>query len=103
MLVDAAFTARIWVHQATGSWHFVTLPDDLSREIHEASPGTAKAFGTLRVTARIGATRWKTSLFWDRKRSAYLLPIKAAVRAKEKLREGDAVDVAILAEVGAED
>lgn len=56
-----------------------------------------EARGIAPVTAIIGATRWKTSIFWDRKRDAYLLPVKAAVRTKEQLREGDSPEIALVA------
>ena len=53
------------------------------------------AWGSIRVTVTIGSTRWKTWIFPDKKRGAYLLPLKAAVRAKEKIGPGDAVAATI--------
>lgn len=51
------------------------------------------AFGSLRVTAKIGKTAWKTSVFADTKAGAFVLPLKADVRGKEKLAAGDEVAV----------
>jgi hypothetical protein len=43
------------------------------------------------VKATIGKTSWRTSIFPDSKSGSYVLPVKAGVRKKEKLEEGDTV------------
>lgn len=43
------------------------------------------------VTARIGGTEWRTSLF--PKEGRYLVPLKDAVRRAEGIGAGDAVSV----------
>jgi Domain of unknown function (DUF1905) len=43
----------------------------------------------------VGGTTWRTSLFPDGKRQTYLLPMKAAVRMAEGLRDGSSATVAI--------
>jgi hypothetical protein len=53
------------------------------------------AWGSIRVIATVGRTSWKTSIFPDKKRGAYLLPLKAAVRTKEKIEPGNTVAVTI--------
>ena len=50
-------------------------------------------WGTIPVTARIGSTTWKTSLF--PKDGRYLVPLKAAVRRAEELAEGDEVGIVL--------
>ena len=52
-----------------------------------------RGWGSIRVTTTIGHTIWKTSIFPDSKAGAYLLPVKADVRKKEKIKDGDAVTV----------
>ena len=52
--------------------------------------GMARGFGSLRVSATIGDTRWQTSVFPSRK-EGWTLPVKAAVRKAEDLSEGDEV------------
>lgn len=99
MPLDFAFRARLWLYEGQGAWHFLTLPKAVSARIHAAAAGRSKPFGSLRVTAKIGNTRWKSSVFRDTKRGAYLLPVKAAVRAAEQLRAGDTVEVFLLAEL----
>ena len=95
-MFEILFRSTLWLYEGAGAWYFVTVPADLSARIHAAARGKARAWGSLPVTARIGGTRWKTSVFWDRKRAAYLLPVKAAVRAKEQLRAGDLPEVMLV-------
>jgi hypothetical protein len=47
------------------------------------------------VSAAIGNTTWKTSIFPDSKAGAYLLPVKAEVRKKEKIEAGSSVLVSV--------
>jgi len=70
------FTAKLWRSPGAAGWHFVTLPVELSAQIRAMAGGLLNAFGSLRVTARIGPASWKTSLFADTKRGAFLLPVK---------------------------
>jgi hypothetical protein len=43
------------------------------------------------VEATIGKSKWKTSIFPDSREGSYLLPVKADVRKREELLEGDMV------------
>jgi hypothetical protein len=49
----------------------------------------------VRVRVTIGSSTWSTSVFPDKQREAYVLPIKKAVRTKEGIAVGDVVTVAI--------
>jgi len=49
------------------------------------------------VTAQIGGTGWKTSLF--PKDGRYLVPVKAGVRKSEGLEVGDTVKVRLAVDV----
>lgn len=89
------FTAKLWRHSGAAAWHFVTLPVDLSAQIRAIAGGLLNAFGSLRVTVTIGKTSWKTSLFADAKRNAFVLPVKAEVRRKERIGDGDEVVIAL--------
>lgn len=88
------FTAEIWKYQGKAAWYFITLPKDESALIKHLN-GTRRGFGSIRVTAQIGKSEWKTSVFPDSKLGAYLLPLKADVRKKEKLEEGIRVRVGL--------
>ncbi len=97
-MLDAAynFKAKIWVYSGKSAWFFVTLPRDVSDEIKFFAGGSKRpGWGSVRVTAKIGKTEWKTSIFPDAKRGAYLLPVKSAVRKAEKIAEDDQVSVTI--------
>jgi hypothetical protein len=56
-------------------------------------PNRLSGFGSVRVEALIGATRWTTSLFPDARRGTYLLPVKKAVRKVEGLVDGSTARV----------
>ena len=78
-----------------GSWHFVTLPFDLSDEIDDHAPDAKVGFGSVRVTATIGATTWATSVFPDRTARSFILPLKAAVRRAEHIAAGQRISVVL--------
>ena len=86
------FTAELWRHgEMPGAWYFLTIPADAADEIKARSHGERRGFGSVRVQATIGQTTWATSIFPDTKSASYLLPVKAAVRRKTGIEEGDAV------------
>jgi hypothetical protein len=96
---DFSFRARIWLYEGAARWHFVTLPKDVSNQIRLLARGESRPGGSLRVTASTGVTRWKTSIFRDQKRNAYLLPLKFSVRQREQLRAGDSVEISLVLEI----
>ncbi len=51
------------------------------------------ALGAIAVQVQIGASVVKTSLFPDRKRATYLLPLKAELRRREGIAEGCMISV----------
>lgn len=91
------FTAPLWLWAGKVAWHFITLPEDESQVIRMAVPrgGQNRGWGSVRVTATIGESRWQTSIFPDTRRNAYLLPIKAEIRRAESLSVGEAVEVSL--------
>lgn len=89
------FKAELWRYNGAAGWHFVTLPVDLSQRIRAIASGLVNSFGSLRVLAHIGATSWKTSVFFDRKANAFLLPVKAEVRRKTGVSAGDELELAV--------
>jgi len=93
----AEFTVKtqIWRWKGEGGWHFATLPPKQAKEIKEQFGRTAGGWGSIRVSIRIGKTEWKTSLFPHRKSKSYLFAIKADVRKKEDLSEGDRITAQI--------
>lgn len=83
----------------TGTWHFLTINGDagealsataLMRRLEKSIGG----FGSLKVTAMIGDSVFKTSLF-PSKELGWMLPVKASVRKAEGVSEGDLVKVVL--------
>jgi hypothetical protein len=91
------FESELWVWEARPdeTWTFVSLPEDISEEIRDVAAGIPRGFGSVRVQARIGLSTWKTSIFPDSKRKAYVLPVKRAVRKAQGLQPGDTATVSV--------
>ena len=75
-------------------WIFVALPAPLSAEIAEI-PRPRRGFGSVRVEARIGLSRWRTSIFPDATQGTYVLPLKRAVREAEGIGAEGIVSVCL--------
>ena len=86
------FVTELWLWEGDAAWHFVTLPADVSDDVRDRS-GARRGFGSVRVQVTVGATTWRTSVFPDTRRGAYLLPVKKEVRTREGLELGDRVAV----------
>jgi len=54
--------------------------------------GKRRGFGSVRVEASIGASRWPTSVF-PQKGGGWFLPVKKAICRAEGLEAGDEVEV----------
>ena len=91
-----SFTAEVWEHEGPAAWHFVSLPEALADEIEATYGHRAAGFGSLRVEVTIGGTRWSTSLFPDRRRGTYVLPVKKQVRVAERLVAGAPAKVSLV-------
>lgn len=74
---------------------FITLPEEASDEIAEATEGATGGFGSVRVEVTCGSTTWRTSLFPSTSDGAYVLPMKRAVREAEGLAEGSTAYVQV--------
>ena len=88
------FSAPLWLWQGKGAWHFVTLPEDIAHQVSFFS-GEKRGFGSVRVIASCGNSKWQTSLFPDKKSRSYLLPVKAEVRKAENLHADDMMEIEI--------
>ena len=90
------FDAELWLWQGDAAWHFVTVPADVSDEIEgRTAVAERRGFGSVRVRVTIGTTSWTTSVFPDKQREAYVLPVKKDVRTKEGLAAGDRTSVVL--------
>ena len=91
-MVAHAFSAELWRYDGDAGWFFVSLPTELSDVIRQEHPPLiTSGFGSVRVSVRIGSSQWATSVFPDRARGTYLLPVKKSVRLTEGLDAGDRV------------
>lgn len=95
--MELEFTGEIWYWKGPAPWYFVTVPEEECRELAEMSAVVSYGWGMIPVTARIGRTGWKTSLF--PKDGQYIVPVKASVRTAERLGEGDMVTVHLAVDV----
>ena len=83
--------AKVWLYPGMAGWHFVTIPQKDSSQIKKTFSVIKRGWGSLPVLVTIGKTSWTTSIFPDKKADAYLLPLKAAIRKKEKIRDEDSI------------
>ena len=77
------------------AWHFLTITGAVADAIRAAAPGRTAAWGSVYVNVTLGATQWATSVFPSKEVRGYLLPVKAAVRKKAGVGEGDVVTVGL--------
>ncbi|MCL1899309.1 MAG: DUF1905 domain-containing protein [Promicromonosporaceae bacterium] len=90
------FTAPAWISAGDDGpvWWFVTVPPDESDALDELPLGKG-GFGSIKVSAEVGATKWTTSLFPSDKHKAFILPLKAPVRKAEGIVEGAPITVTV--------
>lgn len=88
-------TASLWLWSGeSGSWHFITVPEEQSGEIRAQSLLQRGGFGSVRVEATIDDVTWRTSVF-PLKSGGYILPVKADVRRRANIAAGDEVTVTL--------
>ena len=88
-------TATLWRWSGEGgSWHFLTIPEELSGEFRAQSLLRRGGFGSVRVEARIDDVTWRTSVF-PQKSGGYILPVKADVRRRADIADGDEVELTL--------
>lgn len=93
-MIDYSFTAPLWQWEGKATWFFVTVPHHLTDEIEDTAP-LRGGFGSVKVDVQVGSSRWQTSLFPDKGRASFILPVKKAVREREGLRSGHDVEVSL--------
>ena len=86
----------VWKWPGDMGWHFVTLDKALSKKIK--SVARTYGAGFVKVRATVGNSTWNTALFPHTQSQAYLLAIKASIRKKEDVFEGDHVSITFVLE-----
>jgi hypothetical protein len=92
------FTAplRIWRGEGHGGYGYVVIGDASAEAIraHELMRrlefGKRRGFGSVKVTARIGESEWRSSVF-PQKTGGWVLLVKKAIQRAEDLAEGEPV------------
>ncbi len=95
--MELEFSGEVWFWKGPSPWHFVTVPDEEAGALDVTSSSVTYGWGMIPVTAHIGDTEWKTSL-WP-KDGRYIVPLKAWVRKAEGLQLGDVVTVGLVVSV----
>lgn len=91
--MELEFNGEIWYWKGPSPYHFLTVPEEHSKELKEIVHLVTYGWGMIPVQARIGRTNFTTSLF--HKDGRYVLPIKDSVRKAECVAEGDQVNAHI--------
>ncbi|GIH08439.1 hypothetical protein Rhe02_65060 [Rhizocola hellebori] len=89
--MDLQFSGELWFWRGPSPYHFVSVPDEQCGALEAASASVTYGWGMIPVAARIGSTKWTTSLF--PKNGGYLVPVKDKVRKAEGLELGDMVTI----------
>jgi hypothetical protein len=85
----------VWKCPRQSGWYFITVPKDISAEIRTHSQWQEEGWGRLHIQSTIHHTQWETAIWFDTKHDSYLLPIKADIRKKHDIKEGDELDITI--------
>jgi hypothetical protein len=99
------FKSKVWIWPGLATWYMVTLPIEQSRKIKQLFGNLHRGWRSLPAVVSIGPTsprlrrasktKWKTSVFFDSKQKAYILPLKALVRKQENIKAGDVLSFSI--------
>lgn len=98
--VSADLTLMRWEGDR-GTYHLVTFTGEAAEKLamhatlHRLEFGRARGFGSLKVTAQIGETSWKTSVFPQNKQSEWVLLISKKVMRLEDLTAGEPLAAAV--------
>lgn len=83
---------KVWRYPGPAGWYFVNTGKKVAADIRFLEGLYKVGWGYVRVSAKVGHTRWETTLF-PSKQHGYLLAIKASVRKQEEIAEGDILQV----------
>lgn len=95
--MDLEFSGEVWFWRGPSPYHFVTVPEDESAELQEMAAAVTYGWGMIPVAARVGETRWTTSLF--PKDGGYVVPLKDLVRRAEGIDVGETVTLLLTVDV----
>ena len=86
-----AVKSKVLLYPGMSGWHFVSIDKKTSDKIRKTQIGKKRiGWGSIPTNITIGKTTWKTSIFPSRD-GTYLLPLRAEIRKKEAVYEGDTI------------
>ena len=80
-----------------GTYHLITITGETAEAIamherlHRLEFSARRGFGSVKVMARVGETRWKTSVFPQGQKTEWILLVSKRVMRAENLAEGELV------------
>ncbi len=92
MRIEFDTRVYLWEARRDSAWFFADVPEELAGGIREIAEPFARGFGAVRVSATVGASTWRTSIF-PSAAGTYALPLKRAARDAEGLVEGGPVRI----------
>lgn len=84
-----------------GTYHLVTFTGEHAEALgthaalHRLEFGRQRGFGSIKLTARIGESEWRTSVFPQRSQSEWVLLVSKKVMRAEGIAMGDAITVTL--------
>lgn len=93
--MNYTFERKLWKYAGEAAWYFISVPTEYTDELKKLRNTQYKNFGSIKVSAEIGTSKWQTSIFPDSKSGCYLLPVKKEVRLANNIKDGDDVNVFI--------
>ncbi|MCE2789865.1 MAG: DUF1905 domain-containing protein [Saprospiraceae bacterium] len=73
----------------------MSVPTPTDSEIRAHSGDLEEGWRWLKSTVRVGQCEWDSAIWFDTKRSSYLLPMKADMRKRENITAGTIIDVSL--------
>lgn len=89
------FEVPLQVYQGKAAWHYVLLPGDVAEAIEFRYGHLKRGWGSLPVRLTIGDSTISTSIFTDKKRGTFMLPMKASLRKSKELTVGMMVEITL--------
>ena len=83
--------SKVVPYPGMAAWFFAYVDKKMAAEIKERHGKVKRGFGSIRVMATLGKTKWQSSIFPDKRSQTYVLPLKAAVRRAEGVEAGDTI------------
>ena len=91
--MEASFTAELFEWRGPAPFFWLALPTDACDDVRAEATEASYGWGAIPVAVRLGSTEWETSLL--PRDGGYVLPVKKAVRDRERVGDGDTVEVAM--------